>query len=292
MMSGDFAAPPPAILEQGLTTQKSQFQIGPSGGNRYIALNTTVKPLNNLNFRRAIAAVINRNALRLTRGGPAIGTVATHFIPPQMPGFAAAGGNAGPGYDFFANPNGNVSLAHSYLKKAGYPSGMYTGPPLLTVADNQPPASNTAQAIQSQLGQIGIKLTFREVPHATMLTKYCAVPKAAVAICPTLGWGKDFFDPQSMITPVFYGGNIVPSGNTNWRAGERPDAQQADAGSRAADRPDPARERVGEPRQGDHGQVFVVTWLWDNEVGYPLDERHRRPVAVQRQRLGPDGELD
>ncbi len=197
MMSGDFAAPPPAILKQGLTTQKSQFQISPSGGNRYIALNTTVKPLDNINFRKAIAAVIDRNALRLTRGGPAIGTVATHFIPPQMPGFAEAGGVAGPGYDFFANPNGNVSLAESYMKKAGYPSGKYTGPPLLTVADNQPPASNTAQAVQSQLGQIGIKLTFREVPHATMLTKYCEVPKAKVAICPTLGGGRTSSTPRA-----------------------------------------------------------------------------------------------
>ena len=53
-----------------------------------------------------------------------------------MPGFEQAGGNAGPGYDFYANPNGNLALAESYMKKAGYPSGKYTGPPLLTIADN------------------------------------------------------------------------------------------------------------------------------------------------------------
>lgn len=268
MMSGDFAAPPAAILRQGLTTQKSQFQISPSGGNRFIALNTTVKPLNNLNFRRAIAAVINRNALRLTRGGPAIGTVATHFIPPQMPGFTAAGGNTGPGYDFFANPNGDVSLAHSYLKKAGYPSGMYTGPPLLTVADNQPPASNTAQAVQSQLGQIGIKLTFREVPHATMLTKYCEVPKAAVAICPTLGWGKDFFDSQSMITPVFYGGNIVPSGNTNFAQANDPTLNKQMQVAEQLTSPSARANAWAALDKAITGQVFVVTWLWDNEVGF------------------------
>ncbi len=268
MMSGDFAAPPAAILRQGLTSKKSQFQIGPSGGNRYIALNTTVKPLNNLNFRRAIAAVINRNALRLTRGGPAIGTVATHFIPPLMPGFAAAGGNAGPGYDFFANPNGNVSLAHSYLVKAGYPSGMYNGPPLLTVADNMPPASNTAQAVQSQLGQIGIKLTLREVPHATMQTKYCGVPKAAVAICPTLGWGKDFFDSQSMITPVFYGPNIVPSGNTNIAQANDPTLnKQMQAAEQLTDPTQRANAWANLDKEIT-GQVFVVTWLWDNEVGF------------------------
>jgi peptide/nickel transport system substrate-binding protein len=270
LMSGDFAAVPPAILKQGLTSsQKSQFQIAPSGGNRYLALNTTVKPLDNLNFRRAIAAVINRNALRLTRGGPAVGTVATHFIPPQMPGFTEAGGDAGdPANDFYANPNGNVSLAESYMKKAGYPSGQYTGPPLLTIADNQPPASNTAQAVQSQLGQIGIKLTFREVPHATMLSKYCEVPKAAVAICPSTAWGKDFFDSQSMITPVFYGPNIVPSGNTNMSQVNNPTLNTQ---MQAAEQLTEASQRASAWANLDKeitSQVYVVTWLWDNEVGF------------------------
>ncbi len=270
MMSGDFAAPPAPVLKQGLTTsQKSQFQIAPSGGNRYIALNTTVPPLNNTNFRRAIAAVIDRNALRLTRGGPAIGTVATHFIPPQMPGFEQAGGTAGnPADDFYANPNGNLTLAESYMKKAGYPTGQYTGAPLLTIADNQPPASNTAQAVQSQLGQLGIKLTFREVPHATMLTKYCEVPKAAVAICPTVGWGKDFFDSQSMITPVFYGPNIVPSGNTNMSQVNNPTLNtQMQAAEQLTD---PAARATAWANLDKEitSQVYVVTWLWDNEVGF------------------------
>src|SRR5207253_840914 len=98
------------------------------------------------------------------RGGPAIGTPATHFIAPGTPGFDQAGGNAGAGVDFLSNPNGDLALATSYMKKAGYPSGKYTGPPLLTIADNAAPAKNTAEAIQSQLGSIGIKLTYREVP--------------------------------------------------------------------------------------------------------------------------------
>jgi peptide/nickel transport system substrate-binding protein len=268
MMSGDYAAPPAAILKQGLSSAKSQFQIQPSGGNRYIALNTTVKPLDNLNFRRAIAAVIDRNALRLTRGGPAIGTVATHWIGPQAQGFDVAGGTAGPGYDFYANPSGNLALAQSYMKKAGYPSGKYTGAPLLTIADNQPPAKNTAEAVQSQLAQIGITLTFREVPHATMLTKYCEVTKAAVAICPTLGWGKDFFDSQSLIDPVFNGKNIVPAGNTNIPQANDPKLNaQMDAAEKLTD-PTARANAWGQLDKEITGQVYTVAWLWDNEVGF------------------------
>jgi peptide/nickel transport system substrate-binding protein len=268
LLSGDWAAPPASIAKSALATRKSQLLIAPSQGNRYINLNTKVKPLDNLNFRRAIAAVVNRNALRTTRGGTYIGTVATHFIPPGMNGFDEAGGTAGPGYDFYKNPNGDVALAQSYLKKAGYPTGKYTGPPLLTIADNQAPAKQTAEAFQQQVSQIGIKLQFREVPHATMLSKFCEVPKAAVAICPTLGWGKDFFDSQSMIDPVFNGRNIVPSGNTNMSQANDPKLNaQMDKAETLTD-PTARAKAWGELDREITGQVYVITWLWDNQVNY------------------------
>jgi peptide/nickel transport system substrate-binding protein len=268
MMSGDSAVPPPAILKQGLTTLKSQFQISPSGGNRYITLNTKVKPLDNVDFRRAIAAGTNRDALRQTRGGPAVGTIATHFIPPELPGFAEAGGNAGGGDDFYKNPSGDPALAASYLKKAGYPSGKYTGPPLLMVADNQSPAKETAEAFQQQLTAIGIKVNLREVPHATMISKFCGTPKAAVALCPNLGWGKDFFDSQSMIDPVFNGKNIVQSGNVN--SAQANDPKLNAAMDKAEELTDPtARAKAwGELDKEVTNQVFYITWLWDNEVNY------------------------
>jgi peptide/nickel transport system substrate-binding protein len=268
MMSGDAAVPPPAILKEGLTTKKSQFQISPSGGNRYIALNTKVKPLDNVNFRKAIAAVVDRNALRQTRGGPAVGTVATHFIPPDIPGFNEAGGNAGPGFDFYKNPSGDVALAQEYLKKAGYPSGKYTGPPLLTIADNLSPAKETAEAFQQQLAQVGIKLQLREVPHASVIGKFCGTPKQKVAICPTLGWGKDFFDAQSMVDPIFNGKNIVQSGNVNIAQANDPKFNaQMDKAEELTD-PTQRAQTWGQLDKDLTGQVYYVVWLWDNEVNY------------------------
>ncbi len=275
MFSGDYAAPPTSILQQGLTSsQKSQFLIAPSDGNRYISLNTTIPPLNNVDVRRAIAAVIDKTALRLTRGGPTLGTIATHFIPPGMPGFAQAGGVAGPGYDFESNPNGNLALAESYMKKAGYPSGKYTGPAILTIADNEPPAANTALAFQSEIAQLGFKLNFREIPHATVLSKFCLVPKAKVAICPTLGWGKDFYDSQSMIDPVFNGKNIVPVGNTNTAQANDPtlNAQM----NAAEEIIDPTQRAAAWGKLDDEvtDQAFYIPWLWDNEVNFASKNVH------------------
>jgi peptide/nickel transport system substrate-binding protein len=49
-----------------------------------------------------------------------------------------------------------------------------------------------------------------------MYTKFCNVPKADVAICPNVGWLKDFADPQTYLDPTFNGENILPANNSNW----------------------------------------------------------------------------
>src|SRR5439155_12268228 len=57
MVSGDYAAPPTAILKSALSSRKSQVSIHGAGSIRFIALNTKVKPFDNVNVRRAVAAV-------------------------------------------------------------------------------------------------------------------------------------------------------------------------------------------------------------------------------------------
>jgi peptide/nickel transport system substrate-binding protein len=266
-LSGDYAAPPPAVLKSALSSRKDQISIEPSGGNRYISLNTTVKPLDNVNLRRAISAVIDREALRQTRGGPSLGTPATHFLPPGIAGFEDAGGEEGPGFDFASSAKANVAVAKEYMKKAGYENGMYDGPPLLTIADNESPAKETAEAFQEQVRKIGLKLQFREVPHATMLTKFCQVPKSNVAICPNLGWGADFFSAQSFFFPLFHGDNIVPSGNVNTAEVNDPKLnEQIDKARRITD-PEQAAKAWGDVDKEVTDQVYFIPWLWDNNVG-------------------------
>ncbi len=268
MISGDFAAPPPAILKQGLTSRKDQFSITSSGGNRYISLNTKVKPLDDVNVRRALSAAVDRTALRQTRGGPAIGTPATHLIPPGVLGFEEAGGKAGPGYDFTSNPKSDPAVVQKYLKKAGFSSGKYSGPAILTVADNQSPAKQTAEAFQQQVAKYGFKLQLREVPHSTLLSKYCLVPKAAVAICPTLGWGADFFDSQSFIDPLFNGANIVPSGNVNTAQVDDPKLNaQINKAKQVTDQAGRGKA-WGDLDKEVTNQSYFIVWLWDNNASF------------------------
>ena len=65
------------------------------GGTRWIALNTTKKPFDNINIRKAVIAGFDRDALRMTRGGEFIGPIAQGFIPPGIPGFEESGGEKG-----------------------------------------------------------------------------------------------------------------------------------------------------------------------------------------------------
>ena len=60
-------------------------------------MNTKLAPFDDVNVRRAVAAGIDREAMRRARGGDAVADIATHFIAPGTPGFREAGGAAGPG---------------------------------------------------------------------------------------------------------------------------------------------------------------------------------------------------
>src|SRR3954466_16030582 len=210
------ANPPAAQLKDAVQNRKGQFQQVPAGAFRYFPMNTTIKPLDNINVRKAIIAAFDRDAALKARGGKFTGEIPTHFLPPGIPGFEEAGGMAGPGFDFLKNPRGDMNLATQYMKKAGYPSGKYTGSAkLLLIAANADPGKAQAQVAKAQLEKLGFKIQFRTVPQDAVYTEWCQVPPKKVAICGSAGWFKDFTDPQSMLDPTFKGANIFKNGGNN-----------------------------------------------------------------------------
>jgi peptide/nickel transport system substrate-binding protein len=222
----DAGSPPAQVLKQALQSQQDQIEFVPSGGTRYIAFDTKVKPFDNVNIRKAIIAASNRDALRLTRGGKVLGDIATGWIPPGIPGFEEAGGlKQNQDLDFLAHPEGDAAVAKKYMLAAKQqdPSlpidanGKWTGgEKVLTIATNADPGKKTAEVFQGQMEQLGLRLNFRIVPQDTLYTKFCGVPKQKVAICPNVGWFKDFSDPQAMLDATFNGNNILQQGNVNW----------------------------------------------------------------------------
>jgi peptide/nickel transport system substrate-binding protein len=267
----DFNIPPQILkaLSQGSDAQKKQLVVGGNTGRvRYISLNNTIKPFDNPNVRKAIAAAMNREFLRQPMGGPLAGDTPTHFISPGILGFEQAGGSKGPGVDYLKNPSGDADLAASYMKKAGYSSGKYDGGgSFLMVADNSGPTAQSAQIAKDQFEKLGFKITLRPVTHDTMYTKFCNVPKQKVPICPSTGWQKDFPDPVSVLVPTFNGNAIVAVNNSNWPQLNDPAINNAmDKAETLTD--DQQRAKAwGDIDKEITEQAPAIPWLWDKTTG-------------------------
>jgi peptide/nickel transport system substrate-binding protein len=222
----DTSQPPAHVIKQALQSTPDQVLFVPAGGTHYISFNTTVEPFDNINIRKALIANSDRNALRRTAGGKIIGDIANGFIPPGIPGFDEAGGlKQNTDLDFFRSPTGNPAVAKKYMLAAKQqdPSlpigadGKWTGSQkFLTIAANADPGKKTAEVFQNQMEQLGFRLKLRIVAPDTMFIRFCNLPKANVALCPNVGWFKDFSDPQAMLDATFNGDNILQEGNVNW----------------------------------------------------------------------------
>jgi len=265
-VNGD-TPPPPAELKSILSnpSQKKQLTFTPTGGSRYVALNTRKKPFDNPLIRRAVAYVLDRNAMRLTRGGAIDGKIATHFIDPSFGklGFVQSGGL---GYDPFpgAGSSGNVAKAKALLKQAGFANGMYSGPQVTMVADNSPPGSNTAQVIAADLAKIGFSVKTISVTHATMYTRFCNVPKNEPNICPNVGWLPDFHDPQTILDVTFNGKNITSVNNSNWPLLNDPKINAA-MDKAVLVQPGPARWAAwGRVDKMVAQTAAAIPWLWES----------------------------
>jgi peptide/nickel transport system substrate-binding protein len=210
--------PAPSILKLISKRYRDQAVHLPSGGYRFVPLTTTIKPFDRLDVRRAVVAAFDRISARKALGGPAAGPLATHFLPPGIPGHEEGGGAAGPGFDFLAAPGGDPLLAAKYMKKAGFPSGKYTGhQEFLVVAGNTEQERNLGLVVEDQLERLGFRIRLRVVPDDALFTSWCSVPAKRVLACSGVLWLKDFPDPQPLLQPVFDGTAISHTvGNANF----------------------------------------------------------------------------
>src|SRR3954453_10439860 len=268
MISGDFQLPAQTLAQVSRNqAQKSQLIITPPTGRfRYIALNNRVKPFDNENVRKAIAAARDRNALRQAFGGPLTGEIPTHWIPPGQPGFDEAGGAKGPGVDLLAKPTGDMALAAEYMKKAGYPSGKYTGGQTFSsVSDSATQQRNVAEVVQAQLAKLGFKVKTRYVVRATMYTKYCQVPKSEPDICPSVGWLKDFADPETLLDAVFNGKNILAVANSNFSLLDNTALNAKIAKAEVINDPAQRNQAWGDIDKDITALSPSIPWLWDTQ---------------------------
>jgi peptide/nickel transport system substrate-binding protein len=195
-------APAGADLLRALRARRAQVALPPAGEVTFIALNTRRAPFDDPEVRRAVSAALDRDALRDALGGVAVGEVATHWIPPGVPGFEEAGGPTGPGVDFLASPRGNLPLARRYLRRAGYARGRITGLPVLElVARRDASGAAFAAATRKALAALGLRSRVRFLSFRPFIRACTRAPR--VAACLGYRWQRDIDDAASVLPPLF-----------------------------------------------------------------------------------------
>jgi peptide/nickel transport system substrate-binding protein len=115
-------------------------------------LNTTIKPLDDIRVRQAIAYAIDRPELVRWRGKD-VSREALSVVPRGYLGYTADNGLL---------PH-NLAKAKELLKQAGYPDGVT----IKMVQSQLPEMFTAAQVFQAQLKKAGINLDMQVVEHAT-----------------------------------------------------------------------------------------------------------------------------
>lgn len=266
LVQGD-GAPPAQILKQAIQQYKDQLIFSPAGGTRYVAMNNKQKPFDDLNVRKAVLAVFDRNAMRLTRGGAAVGEIAWSFLPPGFPGFEQSGGAKPPAeFDYMQKPEGDLALAQEYMKKAGYASGKYDGDEkILTIATNADPGKKSAEVAAAQFEKLGFKLSVRVVPQDTLYTKFCGVPKTDYGICPNVGFFKDFLDGQALLDTTFNGKAISPTNNYNWSLVDQPKITDLIEKAKALPSGEARDQAWADVNLELVRQAVAIPWVWDSQ---------------------------
>lgn len=258
------STPPPTVLRDVTEHRGDQAARVPSGGYRFVPINTSIKPFDRVDVRRAVLAVFDRVAARKALGGPPAGPIATHFLPPGIPGHDEAGGLGGPKVDFLPSENGDRALAERYMRAAGFPSGKYTGDEtFLVVAGNSQQERNLAEVVRAQYEKLGFRIRLRIVPDDALFTDWCTVPAKKVLSCNGILWLKDFPDAEPMLRPVFDGTAISPSGNnTNFSQLDDPRINAAMAAAQPLSGAARARAWAAIDRM-ILDQAAAVPLLWD-----------------------------
>ncbi len=212
LVNGNIAVPV-SELRPERRARRGQFSFANSGSVAFLALNTRLAPFDDSDVRRAVVAGYDRAGdVRLAGGRPS--GVASHFIPPGLPGFKQAGGRRPRGLDIVSDPDGNRARAARYLRRAGFARGRYTRRrPIVMAADNDPAARDNIRYARRQFERLGFRVRLR-VLAPERLFEVCGNPRALIHVCP-YGWYRDFPDAQSVLDPLFNGRNILPRNNTN-----------------------------------------------------------------------------
>lgn len=205
---------PGGMLREHVERRSPQVVRTPTGAFISIALNSSLPPFDDHRVRLAVAAGLDREALRQALGGDVAGSLASHHLPPGIPGHEEAGGRRA-ALPELARANGDRQLAARRLQEAGYSGGRYTGSELVRVVGKRDVEGGRYERLLArQLRALGFRVRL-ELVSTDEEFRRCGTPAERVHVC-TLTWLRDFADPVSVLTLPFRGDRIAKSVNFNY----------------------------------------------------------------------------
>ncbi|MER8118179.1 ABC transporter substrate-binding protein [Streptomyces sp. NPDC094031] len=174
----------------------------------YAAINTKVKPFDNVACRKAVEYAIDKVSVQTAMGGPIRGDIASTVLPPDITGYQKADAYTTPGNQ------GDVAKAKDQLKTCGQKT-INTN---ITARSDRPGEVDAATAIINSLKKVGINATLKQYPQGKYFTDYAGVPsfdkKQNVGLM-MMQWGADWPSGYGFLQQILNSKAISQSGNTN-----------------------------------------------------------------------------
>jgi ABC-type transport system substrate-binding protein len=174
---------------------KNNVVVEPAIWLDYLFINQTVKPFDNLQVRLAIEWAIDRAHIVKLLSGTA--QALNQIYPAGMPGHVDGAAGDFYGYD--------PAKAKQILAAAGYPNGFST----TIYSHNVDPWPKVLQAIQADLGAVGIKATIKVLERASYWT---LIGKKGAVGLGLNDWSMDYPDPFDYTISLFSKSSAIDEG--------------------------------------------------------------------------------
>lgn len=170
----------------------------------YMAMNTTVEPLDDVQVRQAISYAVDKTSVVNASGGPLLAEVAHDMLLPAVPGREE--------FNLYETEGdaGDPELAAEMLADAGHPDGLS-----LTMDVRALPIWQAqAESVQQSLAEAGIDVTLNVIDAATYY-EAIGTPSQQNDLAIT-GWCTGgWYSGAPLLTPLFHGDRITETGNSN-----------------------------------------------------------------------------
>jgi ABC-type transport system substrate-binding protein len=161
-------------------------------------MNVETPPFDNVEVRRAVAAVIDRD--QWIKLKPGVLRATGQLLPPTIEGFRADF----PGQTF------DPAAARAHMAKAGLAGGWPKPIPYLVV--KQDIMELTAQMLAEELAPLGLHLDIRMASYPTFMARTHARGHSAIS---QQGWQQDYADASDFFEPLFSRAAINDSDSNN-----------------------------------------------------------------------------